>query len=280
MNSINTFGKLLRGFNIKSPVVFTFHLNWKVYENLQLEQFKHVGFNFKYRGMKNFEFLPILTDSKSDLENRIKQFKKGIERISDKYESKCHVVAYSFAGIIPRGYVSLFNGENCVQSILSIGTPNKGSLFVNQLISRDYSYDWYMIEPALRATGVHQDWLMEEYSSKTMHDTNSLFVSSPDVRYMSVGGRREKFKMSESLRFIHENLNDNLQEDVPNDGIIVTKESEFGEHLINFDADHFELIGMRPDFSTGLIFDLYSDSIKNSDNDFLNFVKERKKTNI
>ena len=61
---------------------------------------------------------------------------------------------------------------------------------------------------------------------------------------------------------------DDTTENYSNDGIIAAKESVWGKHLINFDADHFELIGMRPDFSAKEIFNLYSSAVKYYDPDF------------
>jgi len=268
MNKKHVYNQLLKNFCPKSPVVFTFHINWKTYESLHLKQFTYLKNLFLANGINTIEFLPILTDKKSHMENRIKQFKQGIEKIVDKYERKAHVIGYSFAGVIPRGYISLYNGEDYISSLLTIGTPHKGSKFVHRLISQDFSSKMFQVEPGLRATGVHIDWLMEEYSPKTMHDTNSIFISSPNVKYNSVGGRRTKMNCSESIRFISEE-NANTDKDFPNDGLIGTHEAEFGTHLINFDADHFELIGMRPNFRADSLIEFYSNSVKNSDEDFL-----------
>lgn len=272
MNS-SFYNSFLRNFKLKSPVVFTFHINWNMYEQFSFQQYNHIKNTFLRNGIENFEFLPILTDARTDMENRIKQFKRGMEKIADKYEKRCHVIGYSFAGVIPRGYISIHNGDEYIQSLLTIGTPNQGSHFVNLLISRDYQYDWFQIEPVIRAVGAHQDWLKEEYSSKSMHDFNSFCINSTKVKYNSVGGRREKLKASESLRFIHETMSDNLTHEIPSDGLIVTKEVEFGNHLMNFDADHFELIGMRPNTSAIEQFKFYANTVKNNDSEFMEELK-------
>lgn len=58
------------------------------------------------------------------------------------------------------------------------------------------------------------------------------------------------------------------QEDNPNDGLILIKDAEWGEHLANFDADHFELIGMRQKYDATDLFDFYANTIKCNDEDF------------
>ena len=45
----------------------------------------------KQRSIQNVEFLPILTDKKSDFTTRLRQFKRGIEKIVDKFDEKVHV---------------------------------------------------------------------------------------------------------------------------------------------------------------------------------------------
>jgi hypothetical protein len=269
MNTSSVYSKFLRKFKIDSPVIFTFHLNWKVYENIGLEQFNHIKQGFLSRGVKNIELLPILTDKKSDLESRVKQFKRGTERIADKYGKKAHVVGYSFAGIVPKSYIGLYNGDEYIDSLLTIGTPHTGCRIADALVSRDLTDKMYLIEPALRSTGVHLDWFKDEYPSKILQDSSKRF-NYGEVKFHSVGGRRVPIKTSETLRFTSEDLSDDNLKDHPNDGLVCVEECEFGKHLLNFDADHFELIGMRPGFNANQLFDLYVQTVKSCDQDFNN----------
>lgn len=128
MNAGKLLNRQLKEFTLKKPVVFTFNLNWKVYENFGLEQFNHIKTQFAMRNI-NVELLPILTSHRTDLENRVNQFKKGIEKICDKYDSKAHVVGYSTAGINPRAYISEYNGDQYINTLITIGTPNKYKIF-------------------------------------------------------------------------------------------------------------------------------------------------------
>jgi hypothetical protein len=40
---------------------------------------------------------------------------------------------------------------------------------------------------------------------------------------------------------------------------------------MNFDADHFELVGLRSDFNESEIFEFYSNTIKHCDDGFENY---------
>lgn len=109
---------------------------------------------------------------------------------------------------------------------------------------------------------------LSEFNESAIREFNKTIVDSPSVNYLSVGGKRLQIKGSESLRVTNEVCADCVTEDYSNDGIIAAKEAVWGQHLINFDADHFELIGMRPSFSAKEMFTLYSNAVKYYDQDF------------
>jgi len=71
------------------------------------------------------ELLPILTDNRTDIEARVKQFSKGISKICDKYQEKVHVVAYSLGGLHARYFISFMDGEEYIKSLTTIGSPNQ-----------------------------------------------------------------------------------------------------------------------------------------------------------
>lgn len=116
--------RALKSFPMRSPVIFTYHINWKTFENFGFEQFAHVKRQFKKHDI-DIEFVPILTDKTTFLEHRVAQLKRGVEKIVDKYNEKAHIVAWGFSGVNARGFISGFNGDQWVQSLLTIGTPNK-----------------------------------------------------------------------------------------------------------------------------------------------------------
>jgi hypothetical protein len=118
------FNKKLKEAVVKNPVIFIYHMNWKIYENFGLSQYNHIKAQFKANNI-DIELLPILTDKRTDIENRIKQVKNGIERVVDKYESKASIIAYSLSGIETRGYISSLNGDQNIDSVLTISAPNK-----------------------------------------------------------------------------------------------------------------------------------------------------------
>jgi len=114
----------LNSKSINSPVIIAFNLNWKHYQYFKLEQFQHIKDSFEKNNI-NAELLPILTDSRTDLEERMKQVSKQISHFCDVYDSKVHIVSYSLASLPVRSFLSLLDGEGYVKSITTVGSPNK-----------------------------------------------------------------------------------------------------------------------------------------------------------
>jgi hypothetical protein len=74
---------------------------------------------------------------------------------------------------------------------------------------------------------------------------------------------------SETLRYTHELLSNEGEREEQSDGLITIREAEWGQHVINLDADHFELIGMRQGYNATPLFEFYANIIKNSNDDII-----------
>jgi hypothetical protein len=67
------------------------------------------------------------------------------------------------------------------------------------------------------------------------------------------------------LRYTSELLSNEGDREKQSDGLVTIREAENGQHVLNLDADHFELIGMRQGYNAIPLFEFYSNIIKNSD---------------
>lgn len=67
---------------------------------------------------------------------------------------------------------------------------------------------------------------------------------------------------SESLRPLHLKINEYDLDDTSSDGFVRVNENTLGKHLANFDADHFELFGLRPRFNADNIIEVIANNIK------------------
>lgn len=168
----------------------------------------------------------------------------------------------------------MLGGDSYINTLFTISTPHLGSRLATLLReSTLHANHQLVVEPAIRSLGVNYDMFLSEFNQTNIRELNKTVIDSPNVNYVSVGGKKLHMKISESLRVTNELVADCLTEDFSNDGIIAAKESVWGTHLINFDADHYEIIGMRPDFSAVEMFNFYSNVAKFYDADFKKNVK-------
>lgn len=58
-----------------------------------------------------------------------------IKKISDKHQSKVHVIAHSFTGVDCRAAISMHNAGKYVTSLSTICTPHQGSKLVDNLLN-------------------------------------------------------------------------------------------------------------------------------------------------
>lgn len=169
----------------------------------------------------------------------------------------------------------MLGGDSYINTLFTISTPHLGSRLASILReSTLHANHQLVVEPAIRSLGVNYDMFLSEFNHTNIRELNKTVIDSPNVNYVSVGGKRTQMKVSESLRVTNDIVGDCLIEDYSNDGLIAAKESIWGTHLINFDADHYEMIGMRPEFSALEMFNFYSNVAKFYDADF------KKKVNV
>jgi len=124
MNISKLFNKKLNNIKLNRPLVFTFNIDWKIFQQFKLEQFQHIKRSFEKNNVI-VEFLPIKVDHRTDLESRVKQFSKGISKICDKYQEKVHLVAYSLGSLHARAFVSILDGEDYIKTLTTLGSPIK-----------------------------------------------------------------------------------------------------------------------------------------------------------
>ena len=160
-------------------------------------------------------------------------------------------------------------GESYVNTLLTISTPHLGCRLASLLRDNTLlSNHQQIVEPAIRALGVNYDIYLNDFNQGNVRELNKTAVDAPGVNYVSVGGRKLQLRGSESLRVTNELIGDCVTEEYANDGIVGTKEAVWGQHLLNFDADHFEMIGMRANFSAKEMFNFYSNTVKYYDSGF------------
>jgi len=78
----------------------------------------------QYNNVKKLVMLPNVTNISMSIDERSALLAQEIKKISERYESKVHVVAHSFTGVDARAAISLHNAHENVQSLSTICSPH------------------------------------------------------------------------------------------------------------------------------------------------------------
>lgn len=115
----------LKSVILETPVVLIVNLKASLYHQFGIKSYSFISNILTSKGISNFHILPILTARDTYLKNRILQVKDKIEQICDQHESKVHVICYSFANLPLHGFISDYNGDNFIKSVLFLSSPNR-----------------------------------------------------------------------------------------------------------------------------------------------------------
>lgn len=171
---------------------------------------------------------------------------------------KCHIIAYSFAGIDARAAISMYGAHKNVWSLTTLSTPHLGCRLIDLL--HRYGHDEDMLvkmQTPFTLLGMNLK-NVTEYCTKNMEAFNEVVQDHKDVSYYSFGSKKKDEELSDLLREAYEPLTGReLQNET--DGIIMPDEAHWGQHLLTFDSDHFEVMGLNgrvnPRHVCNLVFD-------------------------
>ena len=90
---------------------------------------------------------------------------------------------------------------------------------------------------------------VEEFQSVNIKDFNEFCEDVPEVDYYSFATKKQELQLSELLRAGHEIICDHRVE-WECDGMVEVEEQKWGQYLVTFDSDHFEVVGLNPQMSS------------------------------
>jgi hypothetical protein len=79
-----------------------------------------------------------------------------------------------------------------------------------------------------------------------MEHFNTVVEDHPAVGYYSFGSKKKEAHMSPVLKRGYEIITDHSIE-IECDGMMSTRDVKWGNYLMTFEMDHFEVIGMKPE---------------------------------
>ena len=86
---------------------------------------------------------------------------------------------------------------------------------------------------------------IDEFLHRNMNDFNLVVEDDPDVSHYSYGTRKRELQLSELLRPGYQIITEHkIQYEC--DGLVEAQECRWGDYLVTFDHDHFEVVGFNP----------------------------------
>ncbi len=162
-----------------------------------------------------------------------------VDKVKELGHARVDIIAHSLGGLDARYALSKLGLDSHVRSLVTIGTPHRGSPIADLATDGPLA----LARKAIAALGVPLsalDWL----STSALESFNRDVVDAPGVRYACVvGGIREpSTPVSLAIAPVHAYLR---RVAGPNDGLVPMTSQYWGETLAEIEADHFEQVGWR-----------------------------------
>ena len=145
-----------------------------------------------------------------------------------------HVIGHSLGGLDARYMISQLGMESQVRSLVTVGTPHRGSTFADWVVSRLAR----MIRPLFRIIGCPDDALFD-LTTDSCRRFNELVIDAPGVRYRSVAGFCERpwlgaeWALPSRIVGRHEGAND---------GVVSVASATWGERTDMWNGDHLNIV--------------------------------------
>ena len=94
-----------------------------------------------------------------------------------------------------------------------------------------------------------------------MADFNLVAEDDPEIRYYSFGTKKQELQMSELLRPGYEIITEHKIQ-YQCDGMVEINECQWGDYLLTFDHDHFEVIGLNPAVNVKHVVNIVTDNLR------------------
>lgn len=161
------------------------------------------------------------------------------DKILELPHERVDIIAHSLGGLDARYALAKLGLDKRVRSLVTIGTPHRGSPLADLATEGPLS----LARKAIGALGVPMeaiDWL----STAALDTFNRDVLDVPGVRYACVVGgiRAPSTPVSLAIAPAHAYLR---RVAGPNDGLVPMTSQYWGETLAEIEADHFEQIGWR-----------------------------------
>lgn len=147
-----------------------------------------------------------------------------------------HLIAHSMGGLDARYMITHLGMDKQTITLTTIGTPHRGTVIADRLVDRGERLGLANLMKYLQVPVE----AFYDLRSSVCADFNIQTPNSPNVRYFSVIGIKQRKDMLFALRFTSDIL---AKDEGPNDGLVSSYSARWGEWETIWDCDHASQIG-------------------------------------
>ncbi len=147
---------------------------------------------------------------------------------------RLHLIGHSLGGLDARYMISRLDMASRVRSLVTIGTPHRGTPFADWMCSR-FSRIW---QPIYRAFGV-SDEAFFDLRLEACRRFNETVPDAPEVRYVSIAGQCTQPWLGYEWRLPARIVG---RVEGPNDGVVSVASATWGERTEVWGGDHLNLV--------------------------------------
>jgi triacylglycerol lipase len=145
-----------------------------------------------------------------------------------------HLFAHSMGGLDARYMISQLDMEKRILSLTTLGTPHRGTCFVDWAIQRLER----LVKPVFQACGLPTQGFYD-LTTPACRAFNERVPDVPGVRYFSVAAQHGGNYLNPQWLLPYNIV---LKQEGPNDGVVSVASATYGEHVDIWKGDHLSLV--------------------------------------
>lgn len=163
----------IRNYKLADPIFVTFNIHLTQYNAYGVSQYKRLYSSLNNKGGAGIPsdrvyLLPNITSMSNRIEDRASNMAKHIKNMLQRTNSeRCHLIAYSFAGVDARAAISIYGADEHVRSLSTISSPHLGMKALDYGIGYDHRGHFNQMSRVFDALGISRKNVVE-YSTGNM----------------------------------------------------------------------------------------------------------------
>jgi hypothetical protein len=257
----------IRNYRLSQPLVVAFNIHLthhNAFGNSHYQRLYDVLTDEQFAGLQKNKviLLPNVTNLTSTIESRANSLTERLRRLQEQVGFKrCHLVTHSFLGVDARAALSMFGADEYVSSLTTVCAPHRGSSLIDHMLDTPTSdVKIRHVERIFEVLGITHE-ASKEFHTHNIANLNEVCEDSPSVDYFSIGAQKKGRIISYLLRDSADIIV-NDQFGIQCDGVVTPEETKWGSHLMDFENDHLEVMGLIAEHNPANVMNLVADNTR------------------